>query len=119
MTMTMTSTETEARTKIGRLDPDSLIGEFIVPVITGAPCAGLIDVFFPSPSLKAAERNALVDRAKALCAGCEHRVECFEGAIERGDVDGVWGGELFREGRPVASYVGPGRPRKVRTCTAA
>ena len=101
-----------------RLNPDSLIPEFVVPVITGAPCSGLIDVFFPSPSLKAVERNALVDRAKVICSGCEHIDVCLAGAFERDEVDGVWGGELFREGRVVPAYIGPGRPRKLRTCAA-
>jgi WhiB family redox-sensing transcriptional regulator len=101
-----------------RLNPDSLIPDFVVPVITGAPCAGLIDVFFPAATLKADERNALVDRAKAICATCEHVDACLAGALERDEVDGVWGGELFRDGRIVSVYVGPGRPRKVRTCAA-
>jgi hypothetical protein len=130
MTMTLTSTiETDTFTNdafstdtttytASRLNPDSLIPDFIVPVITGAPCSGLIDVFFPSPSLKAAERNALADRAKAICVGCEHIDACFAGAVERVEVDGVWGGELFREGAPVPAYIGPGRPRKIRTCAA-
>jgi hypothetical protein len=125
MTMTLTSTiETEdVSTDIytytaSRLNPDSLIPDFIVPVITGAPCSGLIDVFFPSPSLKAAERNALADRAKAICAGCAHIDACYAGAVERVEVDGIWGGELFRDGHAVPAYIGPGRPRKLRTCAA-
>jgi WhiB family transcriptional regulator, redox-sensing transcriptional regulator len=120
MTMTLTSTTVASTEMIttSRLNPDSLIPDFIVPVITGAPCSGMIDVFFPSPSLKAAERNALVDRAKEICAGCEHIDACYAGAVERVEVDGVWGGELFRDGHAVPAYVGPGRPRKVRTCAA-
>jgi hypothetical protein len=130
MTMTLTSTtatstiETEAFSTdtytytASRLNPDSLIPDFIVPVITGAPCSGLIDVFFPSPSLKAAERNALADRAKAICAGCAHIDACYAGAVERVEVDGIWGGELFRDGHAVPAYIGPGRPRKLRTCAA-
>lgn len=89
------------------------IPTFVTPVITDAPCSGLIDVFFPTPSLKAAERNALVTRAKALCTGCAHIDECFDGAVERRETDGVWGGELFRDGEIVEAYIGPGRPRKV------
>ena len=85
---------------------------FELPTITDAPCQGLLDVFFPSPSLKAAERNALVVRAKALCAACPYAPECLAGALERQEVDGVWGGELLRDGEIVDAYVGPGRPRK-------
>jgi WhiB family transcriptional regulator, redox-sensing transcriptional regulator len=91
---------------------------FELPTITGAPCSGLIDVFFPSPSLKADERNALVGRAKALCASCEHADVCFAGALERAEVDGVWGGHLFRDGQVIEGFIGPGRPRKVQTCAA-
>ena len=88
------------------------IPTFVTPVINDAPCSGLLDVFFPSPSLKAVERNSLVTRAKALCAGCVHIDACLGGAIDRNETDGVWGGELFREGEIVAAYIGPGRPRK-------
>jgi WhiB family transcriptional regulator, redox-sensing transcriptional regulator len=86
---------------------------FELPTITGAPCSGLVDVFFPSPSLKAEERNALVGRAKALCATCPYADVCLAGALDRAEVEGVWGGHLFREGEIVAGYIGPGRPRKV------
>jgi WhiB family transcriptional regulator, redox-sensing transcriptional regulator len=95
------------------------ISEFFTPVIPDAPCAGLLDVFFPTPSLKAAERNALVNRAKAICESCPSVDVCLAGAIERRESDGVWGGELFREGEIVEAYIGPGRPRKVPVTAAA
>lgn len=91
---------------------------FELPAITGAPCSGIVDVFFPSASLKTDERNALVGRAKALCASCEFVDVCLAGAIERQEVEGVWGGHLFRDGQIVAGYIGPGRPRKLQTCNA-
>jgi hypothetical protein len=89
---------------------------FELPNITGAPCTGLVDVFFPSPVLKADERNSLVTRAKALCASCEFVDVCFAGAIDRAEVEGVWGGHLFRDGQIITGYTGPGRPRKLQTC---
>ncbi len=85
---------------------------FELPKITDAPCAGLLDVFYPTPALKAVERNALVGRAQTICNGCRHQAECLASAIDRGEIDGVWGGQLFRDGEMIDGFIGPGRPRK-------
>ena len=63
------------------------------------------DLFF---SINPAE----VARAKSLCACCPVRVACLRGAIERLEVWGTWGGELFDGGRIVAFKRGRGRPPK-------
>lgn len=53
-----------------------------------------------------------VARAQQLCAECPLQVACLAGALERHEPWGVWGGELFEHGVPVARKRRPGRPRK-------
>ncbi|HET9498822.1 MAG TPA: WhiB family transcriptional regulator [Marmoricola sp.] len=59
------------------------------------------------------ERPAELNRAKQLCAGCPVRELCLAGAHERREPWGVWGGEVFVNGRVVTDKRGRGRPRKV------
>ena len=66
------------------------------------------------PELWFAERTAEVERAKALCRGCPLVAGCLAGAVERNEPWGVWGGEVFVDGKVVAMKRGRGRPRKVR-----
>jgi WhiB family redox-sensing transcriptional regulator len=70
------------------------------------PCrAGDADLWF-------AERPEDVEAAKALCRDCPVRQRCLEGALERHEPWGVWGGELFVRGAVVARKRPRGRPRK-------
>ena len=50
--------------------------------------------------------------AKALCATCPVILDCLEGAIDRHEPWGVWGGEIFERGSIVARKRPRGRPRK-------
>lgn len=59
-----------------------------------------------------AERPADVDAAKALCNVCPVRSRCLAGAVSRREPWGVWGGELFLNGRVVPHKRARGRPRK-------
>jgi WhiB family redox-sensing transcriptional regulator len=52
--------------------------------------------------------------AKALCFECPARVACLEGALARQEPWGVWGGELFLQGKVLAHKRKRGRPPKVR-----
>jgi WhiB family redox-sensing transcriptional regulator len=54
-----------------------------------------------------------IARAKHICATCPVLVPCLEGAIERSEPWGVWGGQLFLDGRILAMKRRRGRPRKV------
>lgn len=63
------------------------------------------------------ETSAEVEYARSLCAGCPARAACFAGALQRAEPWGVWGGELFIDGRVVAHKRGRGRPP--RSATAA
>jgi len=50
--------------------------------------------------------------AKRICAVCPVMVSCLEGAIERREPWGVWGGEWFVQGVVVPRKRPRGRPRK-------
>lgn len=55
-----------------------------------------------------------INRAKAFCLGCEARNACLDSAVERQEPWGVWGGELFLNGKILAEKRRRGRPPKVR-----
>lgn len=64
------------------------------------------------PDLFFAESPLDVERAKAMCADCPVRTACLDGALERREPWGVWGGELLVAGAVVARKRPRGRPRK-------
>jgi WhiB family redox-sensing transcriptional regulator len=51
-----------------------------------------------------------VAEAKSLCGACPVRAQCLEGALSRQEPAGVWGGELFEDGRIIAKKRKAGRP---------
>ncbi len=53
-----------------------------------------------------------IAEAKRICAQCPVLAECLEGALERREPWGVWGGQLFRNGRILATKRRRGRPPK-------
>ena len=67
---------------------------------------GLVEVFFSG------ELNDIA-RAKRLCLSCSALIPCLEGALERREPWGVWGGQLFLDGQIVATKRRRGRPPKV------
>ncbi|MGY5763751.1 WhiB family transcriptional regulator [Brachybacterium sp. DNPG3] len=71
------------------------------------PChdAEAADLFF-------SERPAELEQAKSLCSGCPLMDECRNGALDRAEPWGVWGGAIFDAGRIIAVKRGRGRPRK-------
>jgi WhiB family redox-sensing transcriptional regulator len=50
--------------------------------------------------------------AKRICATCPLAVPCLEGALERREPWGVWGGQLLVNGRILAQKRKRGRPPK-------
>jgi WhiB family redox-sensing transcriptional regulator len=74
-----------------------------VPVGLDLPCTDDPELFF-------AEAPADVEAAKALCQGCRIRVACLEGALDRREPWGVWGGELLLRGAIVPRKRPRGRP---------
>ena len=53
-----------------------------------------------------------VARAKAICSRCGLATACLDGALERAEPYGVWGGQLLVEGAIVTVKRGRGRPPK-------
>ena len=53
-----------------------------------------------------------IARAKAICSKCTLGAACIEGALERLEPWGVWGGELIENGKIVAHKRPRGRPPK-------
>ena len=53
-----------------------------------------------------------IARAKSICAECALIEPCLEGAIARREPWGVWGGQLFANGRILAQKRKRGRPPK-------
>jgi WhiB family redox-sensing transcriptional regulator len=90
-----TSWPSSTTTDTAQIEPGSL------------PCQDItnLDLWF-------AERGDDVERAKALCGECPLKATCLAGAIERSEPWGVWGGEVFIDGRVVPRKRGRGRPRK-------
>ena len=64
------------------------------------------------PELWFAESPADVESAKALCVDCPVRDLCLDGALERREPWGVWGGQLFLQGVVIPRKRPRGRPRK-------
>ena len=64
------------------------------------------------PELWFAESPTDVEYAKALCLDCPVRALCLDGALERREPWGVWGGELFLQGVVIPRKRPRGRPRK-------
>ena len=54
-----------------------------------------------------------IARAKDICAVCPVLSQCLEGAITRREPWGVWGGQLFLNGRILEGKRRRGRPPKV------
>jgi WhiB family redox-sensing transcriptional regulator len=52
-----------------------------------------------------------IERAKGLCGGCPVREACLEGALQRRERWGVWGGQLLLDGHVVPCKRPRGRPR--------
>jgi Transcription factor WhiB len=55
-----------------------------------------------------------INTAKAICGECPIAATCLDGAIARSEPWGVWGGELFWNGKILPYKRKRGRPPKVR-----
>jgi len=81
----------------------------LIPLRAEANCADgtgrLARLFFSDELHEIAE-------AKRICATCPVMAECLEGAVERREPWGVWGGQLLISGRIVMSKRRRGRPPK-------
>lgn len=78
------------------------------------PAADEVPCLTRDPETWFAESPEVLEHAKSLCAPCPLRAMCLQGALERGEPWGVWGGELFDRGRVIPRKRTVGRPRKDR-----
>ncbi|MGQ0826672.1 MAG: WhiB family transcriptional regulator [Actinomycetota bacterium] len=67
----------------------------------------LVELFF-------SEQLDDIAAAKSFCQGCAVKDDCLAEALDRREPWGVWGGELFVNGKVVAQKRKRGRPPKVR-----
>lgn len=70
-----------------------------------ANCRTLGELFF-------SDQIPDIVEAKHICTTCSLMETCLEGAIERREPWGVWGGELFLNGKILAHKRRRGRPPK-------
>ncbi len=96
---------------VGVIEDDSVVASVATVFNVGVP-SGLDLPCTEEPELFFAEAPADVEAAKALCQGCRARIGCLEGALERREPWGVWGGELLLRGTIVPRKRPRGRPRK-------
>ncbi len=66
---------------------------------------GLTELFF-------SDQIPDIIRAKQVCSTCPLIEQCLDGALERREPWGVWGGQLFFNGRILAQKRKRGRPPK-------
>ena len=67
--------------------------------------ASMLNMFF-------SEQLDDIRRAKAICQTCPIMDACLDGAVSRREPWGVWGGQLFANGRILAQKRRRGRPPK-------
>lgn len=65
----------------------------------------LLDLFF-------SEEIPHIAAAKAICGPCPLKDSCLAGAVERREPWGVWGGQLFQDGKVLEQKRKRGRPPK-------
>lgn len=102
---------------MARQEPDvrQVFDQVSIVAVAGSVTALPVGVDLPcteDPELFFAESPEDVETAKAMCRGCEARLACLTGALERREPWGVWGGELLMRGAIVPRKRPRGRPRK-------
>ena len=72
-------------------------------VLPGAACKGADpDLFFGPDAELVTDYEARVAKAKAICAGCPVRAECYATALANGERHGIYGGVDFGDRRKKA-----------------
>ena len=62
------------------------------------------------PELFFADSDVEISLAKSLCGSCPMKQACLEGALDRSEPVGVWGGQLIEDGVIIERKRRPGRP---------
>jgi WhiB family transcriptional regulator, redox-sensing transcriptional regulator len=63
----------------------------------GVPCEEIPEIFWPEDYSDPGTRQVAIKTAKALCASCPVKTECFTYAIENEERYGIWAGTLPHE----------------------
>ncbi len=84
----------------------------VEPISLRAPQARCADGNGTLTHLFFSDDATMVARAKAICSKCRLTASCLDGALERVEPWGVWGGELVETGRVVLNKRPRGRPPK-------
>ena len=82
--------------------------------IDAATIAAAGEVRNPMTELFFSEQLDDIAAAKEICTGCPVQAPCLAGALERREPWGVWGGQLFFNGKVLAQKRKRGRPPKIR-----
>lgn len=85
---------------------------FQAPAVVPVSDSGVSPCLTHDAELWFAESPDDVERAKSLCQACPARRRCLDGALERREPWGVWGGELLLQGVVIPRKRPRGRPRK-------
>jgi WhiB family redox-sensing transcriptional regulator len=98
--------------------PDPPIGELVDALaFTSSPLwdsARCRHTTRPATHLFFSDRVADINQAKSICAECPVAARCLQGALERHEPFGVWGGYLLADGQILARKRPRGRPPKHR-----
>ncbi len=86
---------------------DDVTGAYGSEIAFALPC------HTSDPELFFSERSEEIAVAKSLCGECPVRAQCLQAALSREEPCGIWGGELFENGRVIARKRTVGRPRLV------
>ncbi len=86
---------------------DDVTGAYGSDIAFNLPC------HTSNPELFFSEKSEEIELAKSLCGGCPVRPRCLQAALSREEPCGVWGGELFENGRVIARRRTVGRPRLI------
>ncbi len=92
----------------GKIGLNAVTGSYSDGRALNLPCHNASSELFFS------EKSEEIALAKSLCVGCPVKSECLKGALSREEPCGVWGGELFEDGRVVLRKRAPGRPRSAK-----
>ena len=92
----------------GKIGLNAVTGSYSDGRALNLPCHNASSELFFS------EKSEEIALAKSLCGGCPVKSECLKGALSREEPCGVWGGELFEDGRVVLQKRAPGRPRSAK-----
>jgi WhiB family redox-sensing transcriptional regulator len=96
----------------GAIGPPGLEPDVDESLAARAPVARCSDGNGTMAGLFFSDHVVDIARAKAMCALCPLAIDCLNGALEREEPWGVWGGELISGGRIVANKRPCGRPPK-------